>query len=133
MASCATSSSPNYWHYVGGIGGQERNVLLVDTNDIETNTDEAGYPLTQRFYLRPTQPQPCAKSDADADDYTGDSIEKETCAPPAREWASWQLAQRYYLNPDFGGALIPGRRNVFSSTLDLTGVSFLTEPRNLSP
>ena len=43
-----------YWHYVGGIGGQERNVLLVDTNDIETNTDEAVYPLTQRFYLRPT-------------------------------------------------------------------------------
>ncbi len=122
-----------YWHYVGGIGSQARNVLLVDTNDIETDTDEVGYSLTQRFYLRPTEPTPCAKSDADAEDESGESSEKTTCASPAREWASWQLAQRYYLNPNFGGALIPGRRNVFSSTLDLTGVSFLTEPRNLSP
>jgi len=29
--------------------------------------------------------------------------------------------------------VIAGRRNVFSSTMDLTGVSFLTDPRNLSP
>ena len=37
------------------------------------------------------------------------------------------------IDPNFGGALIPGRRNVFDSTLDLTGVAFLTSPRNLSP
>ncbi len=90
-------------------------------------------PLTQRFYLRPTDSPPCAKSDANAKDESGDSSEKTTCASTAREWASWQLAQRYYLDPNFGGALIPGSRNVFSSTLDLTGVSFLTEPRTLSP
>jgi len=117
------------WHFVGGIGSQARNVLLVDTSDIETDTNEVGYSITQRFYLRPARNQPCA----DADDGTGGDTQAANCASPAREWASWQLAQRYYLNPDFGGAVIAGRRNVFSSTMDLTGVSFLTDPRNLSP
>ena len=41
------------YRYVGGIGPQARNVLLFDTTDIVTNTNEAGFSLTQRFYLRP--------------------------------------------------------------------------------
>lgn len=125
-----------YWHYVGGIGAKAQNVLLADTNDIETNTNEVGYSLTQRFYVRPTGAQPCPGSSNDTSDNTADETSADTttnCPGQTREWASWNIAQRYYLNPNFGGALIPGRRNVFSSTLDLTGVSFLTEPRNLSP
>lgn len=132
------------WHYVGGIGAKEQNVLLVDTSDIETDTNEVGYSLTQRFYLRPTGGEPCtestdqAGSETDYADTAGGNGPQTTLDPrapecQAREWASWQIAQRYYLNADFGGALIPGRRNVFSTTLDLTGVSFLTEARNLSP
>ena len=42
------------YHFVGGIGSQERNVLTIDTTDIVTDTNEVGYSLTQRFYLRPT-------------------------------------------------------------------------------
>jgi len=109
-----------FWNYVGGIGTKARSVLLVDTTDIATDTNEVGYSLTQRFFLQPTNAQPC----------TG---EEENCTNTAKEWASWQVAQKYFLDPTFGGALIPGRRNVFASTLDLTGISFLTEPRNLSP
>ena len=48
------------YRYVAGIGAQARNVLLIDTTDIATNTNEVGYSLTQRFYLRPTEQQPCA-------------------------------------------------------------------------
>ena len=56
-ASCATSSSlKSTYRFVGGIGAQARNVLLFDTTDIATNTNEAGFSLTQRFYLRPTVP-----------------------------------------------------------------------------
>lgn len=109
-----------FWNYVGGIGTKARNVLLVDTADIATDTNEVGYSLTQRFYLRPTKAQPCAEN-------------QSTCANTRKEWASWQVMQKYFLDPTFGGALIPGRRNVFATTLDLTGISFLTEPRNLSP
>jgi LPS-assembly protein len=53
--------------------------------------------------------------------------------PDTREIVTWELAQKYFLDPTFGGALIPGRSNVFTSTVDLTGIAFLTEPRHLSP
>ena len=46
---------------------------------------------------------------------------------------TWELAQKYFLDPTFGGALVPGQRNVFTTTSDLTGIAFLTEPRHLSP
>jgi LPS-assembly protein len=112
------------YRYVGGIGSREVNTLLIDTTDIATNTDEVGYSLTQRFYLRPTGNKPCSGEQAAA---------PGGCSPQAREWASWQIAQKLYINNDFGGALISGRRNVFDATLDMTGVAFLTSPRNLAP
>jgi LPS-assembly protein len=112
------------YHLVGGIGSRELNVLLVDTTDVVTNTNEAGYSLTQRFYLRPSARKSCTEEQAAA---------PGGCPPQAREWASWQIAQTFYIDSNFGGALIPGRRNVFDSTLDLSGIAFLTSPRNLSP
>jgi len=108
------------YRFVAGIGNQAQNVLLVDTTDIATDTNEVGFSLTQRFYLKPLAEQSCKPG--------------EVCAPEApREWASWQIAQKLYLNPDFSGALLNGRRNVIDSTLDQSGVAFLTEPRNLAP
>ncbi|HEY1987334.1 MAG TPA: LPS assembly protein LptD [Terracidiphilus sp.] len=112
------------YHFVGGIGSAARNVLTVDTTDIATDTNEVGYRLTQRFYLKPGADQPCT----DAANENG-----ETCPAKPREWASWQIAQKVFLNSDFGGALIPDRRNVFDTTLDLSGIAFLTEPRTLAP
>lgn len=112
-----------FYHYVTGIGSLARNVLLVDTSDIATDTNEVGYSLTQRFYLRPLSSRPCAE----------DNPNSNACAQQPREWASWQIGQKFFIDPNFGGALIPNRRNVFSTTLDLTGISFLTSPRNLSP
>jgi len=112
------------YRFVGGIGGQARNVLLIDTTDIATNTNEVGYALNQRFYLRPTAPKPCKLEETQV---------PGKCPDPPHEWASWQIAQKFFLDPYFGGAMIPSRRNVFDSTLDLTGVAFLTGPRNLSP
>ena len=112
------------YRFVGGIGAQARNVLLVDTTDIATNTNEVGFSLIQRFYLRPTVQQPCAPEAAQP---SGE------CPAKPREWASWQIAQEFFIDPNFGGALIPNRRNVFDSTLDQTAVAFLTGPRNFAP
>jgi len=50
-----------------------------------------------------------------------------------KEVATWELAQKYFLDPTFGGALVAGQRNVFTTTTDLTGIAFLTQPRHLSP
>lgn len=117
------------WRFTGGIGPRERNILLFDTTDIAANDNEVGFSLTQRFYVKPAHPKPCDDEDTDL---TGDA-KTSTCPQQARQWASWQIAQRYYLEPNFGGAPIPNRRNIFDSTLDLTGISFLTGPRSLSP
>jgi LPS-assembly protein len=112
------------YRYVGGIGAGSREVLRFDTTDIATDTNEVGYTLTQRFYVRPTGQQPCAVAEGQ---------EPGSCTAKPREWASWQIAQKYFIDPKFGGALLQNRRNVFDSTLDLSGVAFLTSPRNLAP
>ncbi len=109
-----------YYNYVTGIGAQAKNVLLIDTSDIATHTNEAGFSITQRFYLRPLNARPC------------DKVETESCNQP-REWASWQIAQKYFFEPSFGGALITGRRNIFDTTVNFTSTAFLTEPRSNSP
>jgi len=142
------------YRYVGGIGTQARNVLLFDTADIATNVNEAGFSLTQRFYLRPTGDKPCRPSgangsgvngsDKDADaspeassdanvDTADDAHETKACPSTPREWATWEIAQEYFIDPNFGGALIPGRRNVFDATLNLMAPTFLTSARNVAP
>jgi LPS-assembly protein len=132
------------YRYVGGIGSQARNVLLFDTADIATNVNEAGFSLTQRFYLRPTGDKPCGATDKDASngpdtspdadvDTTANTGETKVCPSAPREWATWEIAQEYFIDPNFGGALIPGRRNVFDSTLDLMAPTFLTSARNVAP
>lgn len=111
------------YRFVGGIGATARNVLLIDTTDVATDNNEAGYSLTQRFYLSPRDGQKCKDS----------AEEAGKCSARPREWASWKIAQNIFIDPNFGGALIPGRRNVFDATLDMSGVAFLTDPRNLAP
>jgi LPS-assembly protein len=54
-------------------------------------------------------------------------------AGTVRQIATWELRQKAFFNPTFGGALIEGRRNVFTTTEGLTGIAFLTEPRTFSP
>jgi LPS-assembly protein len=144
------------YRYVGGIGAKAQDVLLFDTTDIASNVNEAGFSLTQRFYLRPTGDKPCGANgsrasdgngndkdasggaspaaipDADAD-ATHDAGEATVCPKAPREWATWEIAQEYFIDPNFGGALIPGRRNVFDATLDLMAPTFLTSARNVAP
>jgi LPS-assembly protein len=50
-----------------------------------------------------------------------------------REILSWSLAQKYFLDPEFGGALEAGRDNVFEPLLDLTGFGFADRSRRFSP
>ena len=143
------------YNFVGGIGAKARNALLFDTTDIATNTNQFGYSLTQHFYLRPTGSRPCdvetdrqgsatipeslqaANSEPDSASNSGrlapEASSPDPCTARAREWASWQIKQDFYINPTFGGALIRGRRNVFASSLDLSPIAFLTAPRNISP
>jgi len=51
----------------------------------------------------------------------------------SREVFSWRLAQKYFFDPTFGGAIVPGRRNVFAPVLDISGFAFADGRRRVSP
>jgi len=61
----------------------------------------------------------------------------DPCAAPAeqpqQEWFSWRISQKMFFAQNFGGAVIDQRRNIFDTTLDFSGIAFLTEPRAISP
>ncbi|HVG90467.1 MAG TPA: LPS-assembly protein LptD, partial [Alphaproteobacteria bacterium] len=56
------------------------------------------------------------------------------CAPAgADEFVSWDVKMKYFADPTFGGAVVPGTRNVLTTTANFTGIAFLTDPRRFSP
>ncbi len=112
------------YQYVTGIN-QFARTLRFDTTDILTDTNQLKYGLTQHLFLRNLHPRPCK-----GDQALGP---KNTCGGGTVDWLTWTLAQQHYYNPSFGGAVVPGQRNVFAGTLDLTGVAFLQGPRTASP
>jgi LPS-assembly protein len=129
-----------------------QNILRFDERDVLSDTNEVEYGLVNRLYAKHVPKPGCpatsgltpqqkkADSQKRAKDATGKprQVEPEPVptgceTAPAREIASWELVQKYFFDPTFGGALVPGRRNVFTTTTDLTGIAFLTGPRHFSP
>jgi LPS-assembly protein len=122
------------YRFVAGVN-KFSSIPRVDTTDVESNTNELEYSLTQRLFFRHLHPKPCNSGDLPAPvngivnvpwDYT-------ECGGDTDAWITWQLSAKYFFEPYFGGAASPLRRNVLTSTLDLTGVAFLNGPRNTSP
>jgi LPS-assembly protein len=50
-----------------------------------------------------------------------------------QEIFTWELMQKRYFDPTFGGALQTGQANLFAATADLTAYSFVVGPRSASP
>jgi LPS-assembly protein len=122
------------YRYVGGIHNFS-SIPRFDASDIVSDTNEVEYSLTQRLFLKHLHPKPCASGDLPSPingviyvpwNYT-------ECGGETSEWITWKLAAKYFIDPTFGGAVSPFRRNVLTSTLDLSGVAFLSGPRNDSP
>jgi LPS-assembly protein len=133
------------------------DILRFDATDVVADTDEVEYGATQRLFRKrktakpcvPQQDQAVADSLPDAPDAAqlegglnpdptmsvgneeGVDASRDSCQ--TEELISWRLTQKYFLDPNFGGAIVNGRRNIFDTTLSLSGVAFLTEPRNISP
>jgi LPS-assembly protein len=132
------------YRYVGGVNNF-LNVLRFDSVDIASNTNELEYGITQRLFLRPLKAKPCTERspnterEQDPDEDQGRVQLKERSGSKtstlcgSRELISWRLTQKYFFDQNFGGAVINGRRNIFDTTLNLSGIAFLTEPREISP
>ncbi|HTZ89596.1 MAG TPA: LPS assembly protein LptD [Alloacidobacterium sp.] len=112
------------YRFVRGIDNFD-SVLRFDAVDVASDTNELDYFLTQRLFLRHLHPHPCKGDEALGPD--------DMCGGETVDWLSWQVGQKYFFDPDFGGAVTPGTRNVLDTTLDLSAVAFLSQPRNYSP
>ena len=120
------------------------NIIRFDARDILSDTAEIEYAVVQRFYTKRAEPRPdCpavpeVRAPAGEEDVFGEqpqvAVEDENCGPAeAREVVTWEVAQKYFFNEDFGGAIVNGQRNVFTTSADFAGIAFLTEPRRFSP
>src|SRR5215469_6097241 len=136
------------YSYVTGVENFS-HILRFDERDILSDSNEVEYAVVNRLYAKPLlqKPKECGQGGMPALLVGAppppsrlpwehrEFAEEQTCPeqPETREIVTWELAQKYFIDPTFGGALVPGRRNVFTSTVDLTGIAFLTTPRHLSP
>lgn len=116
------------------------SIIRFDYRDILSDTNEIEYGLTQRLYLKHVHEQ-CKQEKSESDGKTASS---EPSSPPsstsagctpagANEFITWELKQKYFFDPNFGGAIVNGRRNVLTTTADFVGIAFLTQPRRFSP
>jgi len=126
-------------------------IIRFDATDILTNTSELEYDIIQRLYGRrrntrrkPECESPSSAPSAASTDRTGRtqthipgmSVARPRCEDESnttRELLTWEVKQKYFYDRSFGGALVQGRRNVFLTTVDLTGIAFLDTPRSWSP
>ena len=90
-----------------GIGSDFDRFIRFDETDLLANTNDLVLSLTNRIYAK-----------------RGDSVQ---------EVFTWELMQKRYFDPTFGGALVDGQRNVFDSTADLAAYAFVVGPRSTSP
>ena len=112
------------YRYVTGVNNF-RQILRFDDRDIVSNTNELEYGLTQRLFLRHLHPHPCKGDEALGPD--------AMCGGGTRDWVTWRVAQKYYFEPDFDHAITRGTPNPLETTLDFTGIDFLTEARHNTP
>ena len=94
------------YRYVTGVN-QFANTLRFDEIDLLSNTSELEVGVINRLYAK--------RGNVTSEVFT------------------WELYQKRYFDQTFGGAALPGQRNVVLAALDLTGYSFLYGPRNNSP
>jgi LPS-assembly protein len=95
------------YNYVRGVN-QFDHFIRFDEDETLTDTNEFMFLITQRLFHR--------AGDGQAD-----------------ELVSWRVAQKYYFDPTFNGALVPGTRNVFQALDSITPFAFADEPRHFSP
>ena len=82
--------------------------IRFDSDATLTDTSEVEYGITQRLFRKEGDNQP-------------------------EELFSWRIVQKHFFDPTFGGAIVPGTRNVFQALNSITPFAFADGPRNWSP
>jgi LPS-assembly protein len=111
------------------------SVIRFDFRDILSNTNEVEYGLVQRVFLKRLHGGCVEDNPAGTKNGSGQAASRSTnCTPSgADEFITWEVKQKYFLDTNFGGAVVNGTRNVFTTTDALSGIAFVTNPRRFSP
>ncbi len=83
-------------------------IIRFDETELLSNTSEVEISLANRLWTKDKNGQ-------------------------VRDWLSWEVRQRRFFDPTFGGAVASGRRNVLASSAELTAYAFIDQARNYSP
>ncbi len=113
-----------HYRYASGVSDFNRTLRFDDT-DVVSNKNELEYGFVQRLFMRPTKTRDCETGETPS--------ETDGTCGGVRETLRWKLVQRTYFDNSFGGIIVNGSRNVLDTTLDLSGVAFLTSIRSVSP
>lgn len=99
------------YHKISGVDNFAQ-IIRFDERDTVANTNEIEYGVVNRFFV------PKQTSDGRTNTH---------------EVLSIALTQKYFFDPDFGGALKPGVRNQFFPINTLSGFTFGSQRRDFSP
>lgn len=95
------------YRYVTGVNNFA-DFIRFDSDATLTDTNEVQYGFTQRFYRKEGDDQP-------------------------QELVSWSIFQKHFFDPTFGGAAVPGVRNVFQALNSITPFAFALGSVHWSP
>ncbi|HKT47071.1 MAG TPA: LPS assembly protein LptD [Candidatus Acidoferrales bacterium] len=84
------------------------NFIRFDADATLTDTNEVEYGVIQRLFVKNGDDQP-------------------------DQLMSWSVLQKHFFDPTFGGAVVPGVRNVFQTTDAVTPFAFVNGPVHWSP
>ena len=111
---------------IAGIDNFDR-VIRFDYLDAIANTNELEFGLANRFYTKRSTESVGKKTTRAARDKTA------SLATQPYEALTVTIRGKYFFDPYFGGALIPGRRNQFYPIDTFSGFSYGAVPRKFSP
>jgi LPS-assembly protein len=110
---------------IAGIDNFDR-IIRFDYVDAIADTNEIEFGVTNRFFTKRSTESVGKKAQSVARD-------KKSLATQPYEALSITLRAKYFFDPYFGGALIPGQRNQFYPIDTFSGFSYGAVPRKFSP
>jgi LPS-assembly protein len=117
---------------ISGVNNFDR-VIRFDYVDAVADTNEIEFGVSNRFFTQRSTENVTAKGKGKNSTPTTQTVNRESLASQPYEALTITVRGKYFFDPFFGGALVPGQRNQFYPINTLSGFSYGGVPRNFSP
>lgn len=118
------------YKYIKGVNNFNR-LIRYDYVDTFTDTNEIEYGITNRFFTR--RYTEAVSPEAQRLQRENPDASKNKLSIQPYEVFTLTIRGKYFFDPYFGGALVPGQRNQIEPIWSLTGFTFGGIPRRFSP